>query len=120
MNYLDDFMFINDSEVSCNRTVQKFLDLCQDLGCPVGMDKTEWASTSIIFFGVLLNGRTYIISIPHDKRLKALGLLIIQQRTVTIKFIQKLTGILHFLSKAIVPGRTFTRMMYKKLEITRS
>ena len=34
----------------------------------------------------------------------------------TIKFVQRLTGTLNFLSKAIVPGRTFTRRLYSKLK----
>ena len=111
-------MFICNSEVSCNSIVCKFLSLCEDIGCLVAMDKTEWVSTSLVFLGILLNGRTCMLSIPEDKRHKALGLInwAIQQRTVTIKFIQRLTGMLNFLSKAIIPGRTFTRMMYKKLK----
>ena len=119
-NYLDDFMFIHCSEVSCNRTIKRFLRLCKDLGCPVALDKTEWASETIVFLGVLLNGRTCTLSVPEDKRLKAMSLLnwATQQRTVMIKFVQKLTGTLNFLCKAIIPGRTFTRMMYKKLKTT--
>ena len=41
-----------------------------------------------------------------------------QQRTITIKVVQCLTGTLNFLCKAIIPGRTFTRMMCAKLKIT--
>ena len=36
---------------------------------------------------------------------------------MTIKEVQKLTGMLNFLTKAIVPGRTFTRNMYDKLKV---
>ena len=36
----------------------------------------------------------------------------------TIKEVQKLTGLLNFLNRAIVPGRVFTRRMYAKIQTT--
>ena len=83
------------------------------------MNKTEWATPIITFLGILLNGNTFTLSIPVEKRLKAQNLLMhaIQKRKVTIHFIQKLTGTLNFLNKAIIPGRTFTRAMYTKLKL---
>ena len=39
----------------------------------------------------------------------------IDKKNVTILNIQRLSGILNFLHRAIVPGRTFTRRMYEKL-----
>ena len=41
----------------------------------------------------------------------------IQKRKVTIKFVQRLSGTLNFLNKAIVPGRAFTKGMYDKLKV---
>ena len=119
-NYLDYFIFLHDSEVSCNRMVHQFLAVCENIGCPVAMDKTEWALQAIIFLGILLNGKHCTLSIPEDKCRKAIALLnwAVQQRSITIKFFQRLTGILNFLGKAIIPGRTFTRLMYKKLKVT--
>ena len=69
--------------------------------------------------GVLLNGDTMTLSVPLEKRTKALKLLdwAINKRKVTIHFIQKLTGTLNFLNRAIVPGRAFTRKMYYKLKL---
>ena len=70
------------------------------------MEKMEWGTTLIVFLGILLNGRSYTLSIPMEKRNKAVQLIqtAISKRKVTVHFIQKLTGTLNFLNRAIVPG----------------
>ena len=116
-NYLDDFLFVATSKSQCNNMVTKFLETCNQIGCPVSKEKTEWASKVMIFLGVLLDGEHHVLAIPQEKRLKALTVLdyIINKKKVTIKAIQKLTGFLNFLQPAIVPGRPFTRRLYEKL-----
>ena len=107
-NYLDDFLFVTITLIQCNQQMRIFLDICSKVGCPISEEKTKWATEDqvIIFLGILLNGKTLTLSIPIDKKVKALHYLnyTIDKRKVTIKFIQKLTGILNFLTKAIVPG----------------
>ena len=117
-NYLDDYLFIAREEQECNDVVRRFLQLCNEIGCPVSLEKTEWASMLIVFLGILLDGKSRTLSVPLDKRQKALNLLLwaIQRKKVTVNFIQKLTGTLNFINKAIVPGRVFTRAMYSKLK----
>ena len=83
--------------------VSEFLKLCQEIGFPVALDKTEWASDCITFLSILLNGRHFILSIPLEKRIKA-----------TVLELQTLCGFLNFIGKAIFPGRAFTRRMYSK------
>ena len=119
-NYLDDFLFVGETELICNRMVRQFLTLCSFLGCEVAPEKTEWAAPRVIFLGIMLNGDTCTLSLPVQKSNKALELLnwAISKRKVTIKFIQRLTGTLNFLNKAVVPGRAFTRGMYAKLKVT--
>ena len=120
VNYLDDFLFIEKSEENCNQMVRTFLDICSDIGCPVALDKTEWATTRIVFLGILLDGSTHRLAIPQEKIAKARKFLdwVAQRDKVTIKFIQRLTGTLNFLNKVVVPGRTFTRRLYSKLKTT--
>ena len=50
-NYLDNFLFMSQSEEQTNRPVRSFLELCETLGCPVSEEKTEWSSVQIVFFG---------------------------------------------------------------------
>ena len=92
--------------------------VCQTIGCLVSLEKTEWANTKMIFLGILLNGSNFTLAVPQDKRRKAINLLnwVIGKKKITIHTIQRLTGILNFLQKAIVPGRTFTRRMCEKLK----
>ena len=74
-NYLDDFLFIAITLGLCNKAVEIFLEICQEIGCPVSMNKTEWATQFLIFLGILLNGRDLLLSIPIDKKTKAVNLL---------------------------------------------
>ena len=40
-NYLDNFLFIAYTLSLCNEMIQRFLDLCAEIGVPVSMEKTE-------------------------------------------------------------------------------
>ena len=117
VNYLDDYLFIQMSKHSCDEMVSSFLELCHLINCPVSLEKTAWASTSIEFLGMLLDGDRKIIVIPVEKRNKAMKMLntFIDRRKATVKEIQRLASFLNFLTKAVVPGRGFIRRMYSKL-----
>ena len=119
-NYLDDFLFIAITAILCNGMMKIFLDICMVINCPINQDKTEWATQLIIFLGILLNGRTLTLSVPEDKKIKALHLVqqAITNKKATVKFIQKLTGSLNFLNRTITAGCTFTRGIYQKLKLT--
>ena len=66
-NYLDDFLFLAMMQILCNFMLSEFLTLCKTLQIPVALDKTEWASTIIVFLGILLGGEFHILSVPKDK-----------------------------------------------------
>ena len=119
-NYLDDFLFIAITRLLCNAMMCQLILLCAEINCPISTDKTEWAAEVIVFLGILLDGRRKILVVPQEKRIKALNMLqlMIQKRKATIKDIQCLTGLLNFISRAIIPGRAFTRFMYNKLRLT--
>ena len=40
VNYLDDFLFIALLRAACNMQLQSFLNICQDIGFPISMEKT--------------------------------------------------------------------------------
>ena len=117
--YLDDYLFIEKTEIACNDMVSMFLELCEKIGCPIAFDKTEWATQCIVFLGMLLDGNRFVISIPEEKRNKALNIInwTIDKRKVTIHHVQRLMGILNFLNRVVVPGRAFTCGMYSKLKL---
>ena len=115
-NYLDDFLFIAYTRILGNEMIHKFLNLCEELGVPVAMEKTEWACIRIVFLGILLDGEFMILAIPEDKRIKAINLLntFLMKKKSMVKDLQALCGYLNFLTKAIYPGRAFMRRMYSK------
>ena len=115
-NYLDDFLFIDLSRVGCNNLVSIFLVICAEIGFPVSMEKTVWAEKQTVFLGMLLLGDTLHVSVPETKRLKAQNMLIylIDKPKATVKELERLCGLLNFLNRAVVPGRSFTRRMYAK------
>ena len=116
MNYLDDFLFMAITRWICNQMIQEFISLCNYLNVPVAMEKMELVNTWVIFLGILLDGECLYISIPIEKKEKALRLLndLADRKKATVKQLQVLTGYLNFLTKAIVPGRTFTQGIYNK------
>ena len=117
-NYLDDFLFLHYLHDMCNHLMRRFLAICDQIGFPVAMEKTEWASPIMVFLGILLNGKCHKLMVPEDKVNTALQLInrICSKKKATIKELQIVAGTLNFLHKAIVPGRAFTRRIYNKYE----
>ena len=116
INYLDDFLFVEITRGQCNKAMQTFLDVCEEVSLPVSIEKTEWSSPLMVFLGNLLDGENMMISIPLDKQQKAVRLLnnFDGKRKATVKELQVLTSYLNFLSRAIFAGRAFTRKIYAK------
>ena len=105
-NYLDDFLFVSTSKEDCDFLVKSFLQLCEDLGVPVVMEKTEWGCTKMVFFGILLDGECMLLTIPEEKRRKALSWIVkmLDSKKTTKKELEKLAGLLNFLNHAVFPG----------------
>ena len=86
------------------------------LNFPISDDKTVWATTILIFLGLLIDTEHQFIGEPVDKIQQAKALieemLSARLRKTMVKKIQKLTGFLNFLCRAVVPGRTFLQRMY--------
>ena len=116
MNYLDDFLFASLLKQLTNTMLEIFLAMCEDLGVPVLVEKTEKASNVIIFLGILIHGYLHELVVPEQKKIKALHLLnqMIDSRSVTVRDLQGLAELLNFLHQVIIPGRAFTRRMYAK------
>ena len=118
INYLDDFFFAALKKLWCDNQTKFFLSICETLGFPVALEKTFWGTTIMTFLGLLLNTVDQTVSIPIEKIQKALGLveyfLNKHNKKVTVLDFQRLTGVLNFLSKCVIPGRTFTRRLYAR------
>lgn len=102
----------------CNGQVQQFMEICDSISFPVSLDKTEWATQLIVFLGILLNAIKGVVQVPWEKKIKAEAQLaqVIEAKKIKVIDLQRLTGLLNFLCKAIFPGRAFTRRMYAKFK----
>ena len=116
LNYLDDFFFVALLKALCNNQIKIFLEVCELIKFPVAIEKTVWATTWIVFLGLVIDTLNQRICIPIDKVTRAVGLIstVLERpgKKTTLRELQNLTGFLNFLGKAIVPGRTFTRRLY--------
>ena len=116
VNYLDDFLFVDESNHSCNLQMQKFLGICLDINFPVSEEKTQWAAETITFLGLLIDTLHKLVSIPVEKITKARDLIDYclnrKSRKITLLELQRIAGYLNFLCKAVIPGRAFTRRLY--------
>ena len=115
-NYLDDFLFLALTLLRCNYLLKQFLDICNQIGFPIAIEKTEWASEVITFLGILLNGHLYVLSLPIEKKERVEYLLqsMLVRNKTTIRDLQALCRYLNFLGRAIYLGCVFTRRMYAK------
>ena len=116
VNYLDDFLFIACTVRLCNGLMKIFLEVCAVMGVPISAEKTVWATRLLTFLGILLDGYTFTLSIPEEKRVAVRNLLhrMLVKKKAMVKEIQQLAGLLNFLNCAIFMGRAFTRRMYSK------
>ena len=117
VNYLDDFFFAAMLAAICNWQVEQFLDICNLIKFPVSLEKTFWASTRLVFLGLLLDTEKQMVCIPWEKveRAKQLTQLFLSRKKATVKEIQELCGYLNFLCKCVVPGRAFTMRLYSRV-----
>ena len=116
VNYLDDFLFAAMVRMLCNNQIRAFIEICETIGMPVNLDKTYWATSILVFLGLLINTETQTVSIPTNKIYKAFELidrvLNNKSKKVTLHQLQQICGFLNFLGRCIVPGRAFTRRLY--------
>lgn len=119
-SYLDDVLLAILRESQCRIMMLKYQELCQIIGLPLSPEKTEGPCLIIIFLGMLINAIDRTVGLPKDKVDRALGELthLLQAKKVTVLYMQKLTGLLNFFCRAIVPGRAFTRRLYSKFAST--
>ena len=120
VNYLDDFLFAACFELVCNNQIHTFLAVCHEIKFPVALEKTFWGTTKLVFLGFLIDAETQRVAVPKEKITQAINMVthIINKRNrkITVLQLQRICGFLNFLSRAVIPGRAFTRRLYSLLE----
>ena len=116
VNYLDDYFFAALLKVWCDWQLKQFLDVCEEIGLPVALEKTFWGSQFMTFLGLLLDTKSQLVCIPVEKVERAINMIAFflnkKNKKATVYQIQKLCGYLNFLCKCIIPGRAFLRRTY--------
>ena len=116
VNYLDDFLFLALLARHCNVDIQAFLDICSLIKFPIALEKTFWATTRLVFLGILIDTQNQLLLLPSDKINKALDILreVLERKNKKVKRkeLERICGLLNFFSKCVIPGRAFTRRLY--------
>ena len=116
VNYMDDFMFAALMKLLCNSQVKEFIHVCEIISFPISLEKTFWATTRLVFLGLLIDTINQCVYVPIDNVNKAVNLIKTvldnKSRKVTLNQLQKICGFLNCLGRCIIPGRAFTRRLY--------
>ena len=111
---LDDFIFAGPKDSNlCEKSLQYFLYLCNDVNIPIKASKTINPTTLFEAHGYEIDTSLLQIRMPQDKILKAKNMILylLSSEKVTLKTIQKVLGVLSFITNVIKPGRAFKRKL---------
>lgn len=114
IHILDDFFILGPANSdACLRDLNKFLQLCDNLGVPIKAEKTELPSTILTFMGLELDSNLMEARLPQDKLVKVRGLLEQYRkcRKIELRELQSLIGFLNFCCQVVRPGRCFLRRL---------
>ena len=113
LHILDDFLFVAYSLEKCHTDLANFLRQCDYLGVPTAHEKTVEPRTTIKFTGITIDSISQEARLPPDKLKKCRTLLyqFYKRRTVTLRELQSLIGLLNFACSVVVSGRAFLRRL---------
>ena len=116
--FLDDFLFIAPSNEKCQGDLNNFLTVCQRIGIPIANEKTMGPDRALQFAGITLDTELMETRLPEEKLDKCLSQLsyFCSRKSVTLKELQSLIGLLNFACCVVVPGRAFLRRL---IDLTR-
>ena len=75
VHILDDFLIISTSMQTGQQNLERFQNLCEELGIPLAPDKTAGPSTCLTFAGIELDTCEMSARLPTDKLEKAIKLV---------------------------------------------
>ena len=118
LHILDDFLFIAKTKDRCEADLGHFVSLCHQLGVPLAPEKTASPDTVLQFAGITLDSVKGEARLPDEKLQKCPMILhnFYKRRTVKLKELQSLIGLLNFTCQVIVPGRAF---LHRLIDLTK-
>ena len=112
---MDDFLFIAKTKEQWARDLQNFILMCDYLGVPLAPEKTGGPDTVLQFARITLDSVLFEARLPEDKLSKCRVMLhnVYTRRTVTLKELQSLIGLLNFTCPVVASGRAFLRRLMR-------
>ena len=114
IHYLDDFLFVGRPQTSeCAVALDLAEGVCQCLGVPLALEKTEGPTCSLTFLGVCLDTEAMELRLPAEK-LTRLAALVRQwqgRKKCQKRELLSLIGQLQHACRVVKPGRSFLRRM---------
>ena len=113
VHFLDDFLFLANSQTKCDADLQAFITMCNQIGVPLAPEKTIAPTTSLICLAIMLDTVALEARLPLDKVQQCTELLnaFACRSKVTLRELQSLIGVLNFACSVDVPGRAFLRRL---------
>ena len=113
VKYLDDFLFIAESEEKCNHMLRTFIQLCKHLGFPLAHLKTVSPTTNITFLGYKIDTIAMEVAIPTEKIESYENdiQILLQATGATLRDIRSIVGKLQFVTNVINRGKCFLRRL---------
>ena len=114
IHYSDDFlMFTRCDLMTALDHLKRLKKAFHYLDIPVADDKLVGPANELPYLGIEIDTNNFTISIPNDKVNELMEQMPwwCGRRTCTLRELQSLNGKLNFFSKAIRPGRMFTRRL---------
>ena len=114
VHVLDDFLIIAPNEALCKLALKQVTAICEQIGIPLAPEKTMGPANCLPFLGIELDTVNMLAFLPKDKVDKFLNLIdeLLAAKSVTLKTLQSMCGMLNFACQIILPARAFSRRLY--------
>ena len=120
LHYLDDFLLFGPpNQQTCAQALRRTIHVCQELGVPIAMHKTEGPAPKLPFLGILIDSIKMELSLPPEKvtHITAMILQWRERKGASKRELQSLIGTLSHAATVVPPGRTFLRRMIETMSI---
>ena len=114
VNYLDDFLVMDDNELNCKNIQLKLFRVIRHLGFALSFKKISPVGRNVVFLGIEIDSVAMKLTLPDDKMSSLLEKLSHAEgkMKLTKQEVQSLAGSLAHASKVVKGGRCFTRRIY--------
>ena len=113
VHYIEVFLFLAESSTKCTADMNAFISLCEQMGVPLALEKTQGPTTVLPFLGTILDTVNLEAKLPDDKLAKCKFRIadFLTRQKVSLQQLQSLLGLLVQAACVVVSGRCFLRRL---------